>query len=64
VTYLLDTSAISAIMRADGKLSSWLFSVGTGDRIVVCPVARGEILFGLERLVAGRRRTELEVKAR
>jgi predicted nucleic acid-binding protein len=63
VTYLLDTNAISAIMRADGKMASWLSSVGTGDRVVVCPVARGEILFGLERLAAGRRRTELEMKA-
>jgi len=64
VTYLLDTNAISAIMREDARMASWLSSVGTGDQVVVCPVARGEILFGLERLAAGKRRTELELKAR
>ena len=64
MTYLLDTSAISAIMRGDGKMASWLSSVGTDDRVVVCPVTRGEILFGLERLAAGKRRSDLEVKAR
>lgn len=64
MTYLLDTNAISAIMREDGKMMSWLSSVGTEDRVLVCPVTRGEILFGLERLAAGKRRSELEVKAR
>jgi predicted nucleic acid-binding protein len=63
VTYLLDTSAISAIMREDGKMASWLSSVETGDHVVVCPIARGEILFGLERLAAGKRRSDLEMKA-
>lgn len=32
--------------------------------MVICTIARGEILFGLERLAQGRRRTELEEKAR
>ena len=31
---------------------------------VICTIARGEILFGLERLAPGRRRTELEGKSR
>ena len=34
------------------------------DRVVICTIARGEILFGLERLAPGRRRTEIEGKAR
>jgi predicted nucleic acid-binding protein len=63
VTYLLDTSAISAIMRGDGKMASWLSSLGPDDRVMVCPVTRGEILFGLERLAAGKRRSDLEMKA-
>ena len=33
------------------------------DRVVICTMTRGEILFGLERLAPGRRRTELEEKA-
>jgi predicted nucleic acid-binding protein len=63
VIYLLDTSAFSALMRADARMASWLSSVGADDRVVICTVARGEILFGLERLAPGRRRTELEEKA-
>ena len=30
------------------------------DRVVTCPIVRGEILFGISRLPAGKRRTELE----
>jgi len=35
-----------------------------GDRLVTCAIVRGEILFGIERLPQGRRRTELEGTAR
>ena len=61
--YLLDTSAISALMRTDVRMASWLASIGVDDRVVVCAISRGEILFGLERLAPGRRRTGLEMKA-
>ena len=61
--YLLDTNAISALMRADLRMASWLSSIGVDDRVVICTITRGEILFGLERLAPGRRRTELEGKA-
>jgi predicted nucleic acid-binding protein len=63
VIYLLDTNAISALMRADARMATWLSSVGVDDRVVICTVSRGEIVFGLERLAQGRRRTELEEKA-
>ena len=53
--YLLDTSAISALMRADSRMASWLSSIGADDRVVMCTISRGEILFGLERLAPGRR---------
>ena len=55
--YLLDTSAISALMRADSRMASWLSSIGVDDRVVICTISRGEILFGLERLASGMRRT-------
>jgi tRNA(fMet)-specific endonuclease VapC len=64
VIYLLDTSAISALMRADSRMASWLSSIGVDDRVVICTISRGEILFGLERLASGMRRTELDEKAR
>jgi predicted nucleic acid-binding protein len=63
VVYLLDTNAISALMRVDAGMESWLSSVGVDDRVVICTITRGEILFGLERMPPGRRRTELEGKA-
>lgn len=61
--YLLDTNTISALMRADVRMAAWLSSIGPNDRVAVCTITRGEILFGLERLAPGRRRTELEEKA-
>jgi predicted nucleic acid-binding protein len=50
-------------MREDARLASWLSSVSVDDRVVICTIARGEILFGLGRLPQGRRRAELEAKA-
>ena len=61
--YLLDTNAISALMREDASMATWLGSVSANERVATCTIARGEILFGLERLALGRRRTELEAKA-
>jgi predicted nucleic acid-binding protein len=63
VIYLLDTSAISALMREDTGMAFWLSTAGSEDRVVTCTIARGEILFGIERLASGRRRTDLEAKA-
>jgi predicted nucleic acid-binding protein len=63
VIYLLDTSAVSALMRADTRMATWLSSLGVDDRVAICTIARGEVLFGLQRLAQGRRRTELEGKA-
>jgi tRNA(fMet)-specific endonuclease VapC len=45
-------------------MRSWLSSVGQADRVIICPIVRGEILFGIERLEPGRRRTELGSRAR
>ena len=61
--YLLDTSGVSGLMREDIGMASWLSSVSADDRVVICTITRGEILFGLERLPQGRRRGELEAKA-
>ena len=44
-------------------MASWRSSVAADDRVVICTIARGEILFGLGRLAQGRRRAELEAKA-
>lgn len=44
-------------------MAAWLSSVAIEDRVVMCTIARGEILFGLGRLAPGRRRAEPEAKA-
>ncbi len=63
MVYLLDTNAVSALMRADIRMASWLSSIGADDQVAICTITRGEVLFGLKRLAMGRRRTELETKA-
>ena len=60
VTYLLDTNAISDLMRSAQAIENWMAGLDRGDRVVTCTIARGEILFGIARLPAGRQRTELE----
>lgn len=51
-------------MREDAAIARWLSSVTTQDRLIICTITRGEILFGLGRLAEGKRRADLEVKAR
>lgn len=64
MTYLLDTNAISDLMRAAPRIENWMAGLDRSDRVVTCTIARGEILFGIARLPAGRRRTELEETGR
>jgi predicted nucleic acid-binding protein len=60
VTYLLDTNAISDLMRAAPRIENWMAGLDQGDRVVTCTIVRGELLFGIARLAKGKRRTELE----
>jgi predicted nucleic acid-binding protein len=60
VIYLLDTNAISDLMRAEPRIENWMAALDRDDRVVTCPIVRGEILFGIARLPTGRRRAELE----
>ena len=63
MTYLLDTTAFSDLMREHPVFDKRLASLTENDLIMICPVVRGEILFGLGKLEAGRRRQDLETKA-
>lgn len=60
MTYLLDTNAISDLMRAAPRIENWMAGLAQSDRIVTCTIVRGEILFGIARIPPGRRRAELE----
>jgi predicted nucleic acid-binding protein len=64
VTYLLDTNAISDLMRAAPRIENWMAGLDQEDHVVTCTIVRGEVLFGIARLPAGKRRTELEETSR
>jgi tRNA(fMet)-specific endonuclease VapC len=61
--YLLDTSVLSGLMRKRPEIRGRLLSLGPSHDIVTCPIVRGEILFGIERLPQGRRREQLAERA-
>jgi predicted nucleic acid-binding protein len=63
VTYLLDTTAFSSLMRRDAKIRTRITALAPTDRIVICTITRGEVLYGLVRLPPGRRRSALEAEA-
>lgn len=61
--FLLDTNAISDLMRRHPGVHKRLASISADDRIAVSTIVRGEILYGVERLPAGKRQTELRTEA-
>ena len=56
--YLLDTNALSALMRGDPRVTARLRHVARGDVGVPQPVL-AEIAYGIERLPRSKRRTAL-----
>jgi predicted nucleic acid-binding protein len=64
MTYLLDTNAISDLMRAAPAIENWMAGLDEDDRVVTCTVVRGEILFGIGKLPQGKRRSDLEQRGR
>ncbi|NLX99257.1 MAG: type II toxin-antitoxin system VapC family toxin [Rhodopirellula sp.] len=63
MTYLLDTTAVSDLMKEHKRVEENLANAGRVDRVVICTIVRGEILFGIAKLPPGKRRSNLEVKA-
>jgi tRNA(fMet)-specific endonuclease VapC len=63
VIYLLDTNAVTDAMAGHPRLQSRVTAVATTARLSTCTIVRGEILYGIERLAAGRRRSDLERRA-
>ena len=61
--YLLDTNAFSAVMDEDPRVLAHADSLPPSDRLVVCTIVRGEVLFGLAHMPQGRKRREFEAKA-
>ena len=61
--FLLDSNAFSDLMRKDPHAESHVAALAANDQVVICPIVRGEILYGLARLPQGRRRDDLVKQA-
>jgi len=61
-TYLLDTNAFSALVDRHPRAVARAASLGPANRLVICTIVRGEILYGLERMPHGKRRRDIEAR--
>ena len=61
--FLLDTNAFSDLMRKNSKIEVRMSSLVPADRVVICPIVRGEIRYGIEQLPQSKRRQDLETQA-
>jgi predicted nucleic acid-binding protein len=61
--FLLDSNAFSDLMRKNPGIEARLAALGANDKVVICPIVRGEILYGIARLPQGRRRENLTKQA-
>ncbi|MGB7947357.1 MAG: type II toxin-antitoxin system VapC family toxin [Candidatus Binatia bacterium] len=60
--YLLDTTAFSALVKENPRAKARLAALEATDRVVICTVVRGEVLYGLELMPDGRRKLNLARK--
>ena len=63
MNYILDTTAFSALMRRDDQMRARMSNLSGVDRVAICTITRGEVLYGLERLPEGKRRQDLQAEA-
>jgi len=61
--FLLDTNAVSDLMRKDTKFRERVDALPAGDDVVTSVIVRGELLYGLERMPSGKRRSQLTEQA-
>jgi len=61
--YMIDTTTFSAMMKRDPIVYAKVGSLDPADSLIICPNVRGEILFGVQKLPEGKRKTELASKA-
>lgn len=61
-TYLLDTSIFSLMVRENPRVKAHVASLSAADRLIVCTIVRGEVLYGLELIAQGKRRRDLQTK--
>jgi len=61
VIYVLDTNAVSALMKGSAAIVERLAGTAPADVVIPQPVL-AEIAFGIERLVRSKRRTTLQAR--
>jgi len=61
--YLFDTTAFSDLMHEHPQTCRRMEEIAADDTAVICPVVRGEIIYGIDRLVDGRRKRGLQARA-
>ena len=59
-SFLLDSTTLSFLMERRPEVMAHMASVEQADRVAICTIVRGEILYGLERMPNGHRRRENE----
>jgi predicted nucleic acid-binding protein len=62
VLFLLDTNAVSDLVRENAQIAARLSALSANDSAVICTIVLGEILFGLEQMPVGRRRSAMEAQ--
>jgi toxin FitB len=50
-------------MRRAPSVRARIANLSSNDRVLICAITRGEILYGLTRLAQGKRRQDLEAEA-
>ena len=63
MTYLIDSNVFRDLMDEHPKAAQRLAAAIATQSVAVSVIVRGEVLFGIERLPAGRRRDTLSLKA-
>jgi predicted nucleic acid-binding protein len=61
--YLLDANAVRDLMNEHPAMGARVARVTSADQLSVCSIVRGEVLFGIERMAAGKRREAIAQKA-
>lgn len=61
--YLLDSNGIRDLMDDHPRVVARLSATRAPDTVAACAIVRGEVMFGIERLPAGKRRDRLAHRA-
>jgi tRNA(fMet)-specific endonuclease VapC len=61
--FLLDSNAIADLMNQHPTFAARLAAVATDDQVITCAIVRGEVRYGIARLVPGKRKAALEAQA-